>query len=122
MLLLLACPSGQLAALTPLGESTYRRLQSVTNQLHPAVVPHGGLHAKAHRHGGEPSGAAARTVGVDTAAAAGRTVVDGTVLARWNELGAGKRADVAVRGGYDGAADLRGDLEGVLGWTGMAYF
>ncbi|KAG5972297.1 hypothetical protein E4U55_000857 [Claviceps digitariae] len=122
MLLLLACPSGQLAALAPLSESTYRRLLSVTNQLHPAIVPHGGLHAKAHRHAGDSSGTPASTVGVDTAASLGRVLVDGTVLARWNELGAGKRTDVAVRGGYDGAADLRGDLEGVLGWTGMGYF
>lgn len=122
MLLLMACPSGQLAALAPLSESTYRRLLSVTNQLQPAIVPHGGLHAKAHRHGGDPSGRTASTVGVDTASSSGRALVDGTVLARWNELGAGKRADVAVRGGYDGAGDLRGDLEGVLGWTGMAYF
>ncbi|KAG6021324.1 hypothetical protein E4U41_002526, partial [Claviceps citrina] len=39
--LLMGCPSGQLAALAPLPESTYRRLLSVTNQLHPALVPHG---------------------------------------------------------------------------------
>lgn len=119
MLLLLACPSGQLAALAPLAESTYRRLLSVTNQLHPAIVPHGGLHAKAHRHANEQSSVA---VGVETAASSGRALLDGTVLARWSELGAGKRADVAARGGYDSAADLRDDLERVLGWSGMAYF
>ncbi|KAG6063323.1 hypothetical protein E4U32_001379 [Claviceps aff. humidiphila group G2b] len=121
MQLLLACPSGQIAALAPLPESMHRRLLSVTNQLHPAIVPHGGLHAKAFRHAGEHSATGA-TVGVDTAASSGQALVDGTVLARWNELGAAKRAEVAIRGGYDGAGDLRGDLEGVLGWTGMAYF
>ncbi|OAQ62791.1 protein CFT1 [Pochonia chlamydosporia 170] len=117
-ILLLACPSGQLAALAPLAESTYRRLLSVTNQLHPAIVPHGGLHSKAHRYPDQSSAA----VGVETAASSGRAVVDGTVLARWNELGAAKRADVALRGGYDTVADLRDDLEGILGWGGMAYF
>ncbi|KAK2592079.1 mRNA cleavage and polyadenylation factor subunit [Conoideocrella luteorostrata] len=118
-ILLLACPSGQLAALAPLAESTYRRLLSVTNQLHPAIVPHGGLHSKTHRY---PSESSAVAVGVETAASSGRALVDGTVLARWSELGAWKRADVALRGGYDSAADLRYDLEGMLGWSGMAYF
>ncbi|KAK8928059.1 Protein cft1 [Metarhizium anisopliae] len=117
-MLLLACPSGQLAALSPLAESTYRRLLSVTNQLHPAIVPHGGLHSKAHRYPDQSSVA----VGVETAASSGRALVDGTVLARWSELGAAKRTDVALRGGYDGVADLRDDLEGVLGWSAMAYF
>jgi cleavage and polyadenylation specificity factor subunit 1 len=56
--------------------------------------------------------------------AAGRSaaVVDGEVLARWMELGAAKRAEIASKGGYDGVAELRAELEGVLGWTGMAYF
>lgn len=117
-ILLLACPSGQLAALAPLVESTYRRLLSVTNQLHPAIVPHGGLHSKAHRYPDQSLAA----VGVETAASSGRALVDGTVLARWSELGAAKRADVALRGGYETVADLRDDLEGVLGWSGMAYF
>ncbi|TWU76228.1 mRNA cleavage and polyadenylation factor subunit [Metarhizium rileyi] len=117
-ILLLACPSGQLAALAPLPESMYRRLLSVTNQLHPAIVPHGGLHTKAHRYPNQSSVA----VGVETAASSGRAVIDGTVLARWGELAAAKRTDVALRGGYDSVADLRDDLEGVLGWSGMAYF
>ncbi|KAL3958334.1 hypothetical protein ACCO45_006496 [Purpureocillium lilacinum] len=118
--LFLASPSGQLSALTPLPESTYRRLLSVTNQLHPALVPHAGLHAKAYRipdtHGRNAS------IGVETAASWGRAVVDGAVLARWTELGAAKRSEIASRGGYDSAADLRADLDAVLGWSGMAYF
>ncbi|KND87333.1 Protein cft1 [Tolypocladium ophioglossoides CBS 100239] len=115
--LLLASPSGHLSALTPLPESTYRRLLSVTNQLLPALVPHGGLHARAHR---QPDAHA--KVGVETAASSGRAVVDGAVLARWSELGAAKRSEVASKGGYEAVADLRGDLEAVLGWNGMAYF
>jgi cleavage and polyadenylation specificity factor subunit 1 len=42
-------------------------------------------------------------------------------LARWNELGAAKRAEVATRGGYDGIMEMREDLEAVLGWSGLAY-
>ena len=118
-ILLLASPSGQLAALTPLAESAYRRLLSVTNQLLPALVPHGGLHARAYRHA-DTHGKAA--VGVETAASSGRAVIDGAVLARWSELGAAKRSEVASKGGYEAVADLRGDLEAVLGWNGMAYF
>lgn len=54
--------------------------------------------------------------------ASGRGIVDGAVLARWAEMGAGKRAEVAGRGGYDGVAEMREELEGVLGWNGLAYF
>ncbi|KAF4459341.1 hypothetical protein FALBO_13910 [Fusarium albosuccineum] len=114
-ILLLASPSGHLSTLVPLPETVYRRLLSVTNQLLPALTPHGGLNAKAYRL---PDGT--RPVGVETAA--GRTIVDGAVLARWAELGAAKRAEIAGKGGYDGVAELRDELEGVLGWSGLAYF
>ncbi|OAA62286.1 protein CFT1 [Cordyceps fumosorosea ARSEF 2679] len=121
--LLLSCPTGQLAALTPLGESAYRRLLSLANQLMPTVTPHGGLHPKAHRlPEGRGAQSHARAVGVETAAASGRMIVDGTVLTRWTELGAAKRAEMAAKSGYDDLAELRAELEGVLGWSGMAYF
>lgn len=61
-----------------------------------------------------------RTVGVE--AAGGRAIVDGAVLARWAELSAAKRAEIAGKGGYDGVEELREELEGVLGWSGMSYF
>ncbi|KAH6609450.1 hypothetical protein Trco_002796 [Trichoderma cornu-damae] len=118
-ILLLASPSGSLAALTPLPESAYRRLLSVTNQLLPALVPHGGLHARAHRTP-EGGGGTSRVVGVETAAS-GRAIVDGAVLARWNELGAAKRAEVATRSGYDGVMEMREDIEAVSGWSGLGY-
>lgn len=82
-------------------------------------MPHGGLHARAHR---QPDAQAKVGVGVETAASSGRAVVDGAVLARWSELGAAKRTEVASKGGYEAVADLRGDLEAVLGWNGVAYF
>lgn len=59
-------------------------------------------------------------MGVETAS--GRAVVDGAVLARIMELGAGKRAEIAGKGGYDGVVELREELEGVLGWNGLTYF
>ncbi|KAK7397891.1 mRNA cleavage and polyadenylation factor subunit [Neonectria punicea] len=114
-ILLLASSSGHLAALTPLPETAYRRLLSVTNQLLPALATHGGLNAKAHR-----LGEGSRYVGVE--AAGGRSIVDGAVLSRWTELAAAKRAEIAGKGGYDGVAELREDLEGLLGWNGLAYF
>ncbi|PNY28839.1 Protein cft1 [Tolypocladium capitatum] len=108
-MLLLASPSGHLSALTPLPESTYRRLLSVTNQLLPALVPHGGLHARAHR---QPDAYAKVGVGVETATSSGSG----------RALGAAKRSEVASKGGYEAVADLRADLEAVLGWNGVAYF
>lgn len=118
-ILLLASPSGSLAALAPLAESAYRRLLSVTNQLLPALVPHGGLHIRANRVP-EGGGGTSRAVGVETAAS-GRAIVDGAVLARWSELGAAKRTEVATKGGYDGAVEMREELEAVLGWNGLSY-
>ena len=60
-------------------------------------------------------------MGVDTAAS-GRMIVDGMVLARWTELGAAKRAEMASKSGYDDVAEMREELEGVLGWSVMSYF
>ncbi|RDA85954.1 hypothetical protein CP532_0798 [Ophiocordyceps camponoti-leonardi (nom. inval.)] len=114
--LLLGSGTGQLAALTPLPESAYRRLLSVTNQLLPALAAHGGLHGRAQR---QPSRGG--PIGVETAASSGRSVVDGMLLGRWAELGAGKRAEVAAKGGYEAVGDMRGDLEALLGWGGFAY-
>lgn len=120
--LLLSCASGQLAALTTLNESSYRRLLSLTNQLLPSIAPHGGLHFKAHRlPEGRGEASNSKFVGVDTAAS-GRMIVDGVVLARWTELGAAKRAEMASKSGYDDVAEMREELEGVLGWSVMSYF
>ncbi len=86
------------------------------------MVPHGGLHPKAHRlPEGRGAPSHSRAVGVETAAS-GRMIVDGAVLARWTELGAAKRAEMATKSGYDDMQEMRDELEGVLGWSGMAYF
>lgn len=53
----------------------------------------------------------------------GTNIVDGAVLARWNELASGRRGEIAGRVGFVGGnEEVRGELEGVLGWSGMAYF
>ena len=52
----------------------------------------------------------------------GRTIVDGTVLMRWAELGTGRRAEVAGRVGFDGPEEVRTELEAALGWGRLAYF
>jgi cleavage and polyadenylation specificity factor subunit 1 len=60
------------------------------------------------------------TPGVD--AGMGRNIVDGTLLARWTELGTGRRTEVAGRVGFAGPEEVRGELASVLGWGGMGYF
>lgn len=53
----------------------------------------------------------------------GTNIVDGGVLNRWNELASGRRGEIAGRVGYAGGpGEVRAELEGVLGWSGMAYF
>jgi cleavage and polyadenylation specificity factor subunit 1 len=59
---------------------------------------------------------------VDTASGRSAQVVDGAVLQRWTELGSTKRVEVAGKGGYDGVGDMREELAGVLGWSGLEYF
>ncbi|GKT43235.1 protein cft1 [Colletotrichum spaethianum] len=114
--LLLGSPTGALASLTPLSEQAYRRLTSLANSIAGALPHAAATNPKAHRL--QPLDA--RTPGVDTSA--GRSIVDGALLARWNELGAGRRSEVAGKGGYGDVLEVRGELEGVLGWSGMAYF
>ena len=112
----MSSPSGQLSALTPLSETAYRRLTSVTNQLISVLPQPAGCNPKGYR-APHPE---ARLPGVD--ASVGRGVVDGAVLARWNELSARQRAEVASKGGYASAAEVRAELECLLGWAGVAYY
>ncbi|TDZ40258.1 Protein cft1 [Colletotrichum spinosum] len=116
MTLLLASSTGALASLTPLSEQAYRRLTSLANSIAGALPHAAATNPKGHRL--PPLDA--RPPGVDTSA--GRSIVDGALLSRWNELGAGRRSEVAGKGGYGDVLEVRGELEGVLGWNGMAYF
>ncbi len=58
--------------------------------------------------------------GVD--AGIGRSIVDGAMLERFNELGMARRVELAGRAGYAGIGEVRAELEGVLGWAGLDYF
>jgi cleavage and polyadenylation specificity factor subunit 1 len=60
------------------------------------------------------------SVGVD--AGTGRGVVDGAVLARWMEVAAARRVEVAGKVGYEGVGELREELRNVLGWSNLSYF
>jgi cleavage and polyadenylation specificity factor subunit 1 len=120
-ILLLASHTGTLATLAPLAEQEYRRLSSLASQLATSLPHAGGLNPRAHR---APPPSASGVVGrhppaVD--AGVGRSIVDGAILARWNELGAGRRAEAAGRVGFAGVAEVRATLEGILGWNGLAY-
>lgn len=114
--LLLASPTGVLATLRPLSESGYRRLYSIALQLTASLAYPAGLNPRAHRMASASCGPS----GVD--AGIGRSIVDGAVLERFMELGTGKRGEIAGRAGYGSAAEVRAELEALLGWAGMGYF
>ena len=120
-ILLLASTTGALAALMPVSESAYRHLSSLASQLATSLPHVAGLNPKAYRL--PPSATqilAKMPPGVD--AGVGRNIVDGALLARWAELSSGRRGEVAGRVGFNGAEEVRTELEMVLGWGGMAYF
>ncbi|KAK3336811.1 CPSF A subunit region-domain-containing protein [Cercophora scortea] len=98
--LLLASPTGVLAALRPLSESAYRRLSSLATQLTTSLPHAAGLNPKGYRM---PS-ASCPTSGVD--AGVGRSIVDGVVLERFVELGTGRRGEMAGRAGYAGPEEV----------------
>ncbi|KAH8682460.1 CPSF A subunit region-domain-containing protein [Xylariales sp. PMI_506] len=117
--LLLASHTGLLAVLTPLSEQEYRRLSSLVSQLSTSLPHFGGLNPKAYRAPTTTAAFGRLPPGVD--AGLGRSIVDGALLARWNELGAGRRAEVAGRVGFGGVEEVRATLEGLLGGSGLAY-
>jgi cleavage and polyadenylation specificity factor subunit 1 len=104
-----------------LSETTYRRLSSLTAQLINTLPHPAGLNPKAYRMPPSATQTTARMPpGVD--AGVGRNIVDGAVLSRWTELASGKRGEMASRVGYSGPEEVRAELEGVLGWSGLNYF
>ncbi|RYO95940.1 hypothetical protein DL764_007565 [Monosporascus ibericus] len=126
--LLLASPTGVLATLTPLTEPQYRRLSLLATQL-LSSLPHAcGLNPREYRAPPSVSLSSATSgVSVDTSNSSagggvGRSVVDGALLARWAELPAGRRAEVAARLGFKvDVADVRDVLREVLGASGLGY-
>lgn len=105
--ILITTSTGSIALLTPLPETQYRRLSTLTNNLYNTLYHACGLNPKAYR--------------IDARAPepiiGGRPIVDGTILMRWSELGTQKRAEVAGRVGVD-VELVREDLEGLMGGIG----
>jgi cleavage and polyadenylation specificity factor subunit 1 len=118
-ILLLASHTGMLAALTPLAEQEYRRLSSLASQLSTNLPHFGGLNPKAYRAPVTTGAIGRRPPAVD--AGVGRSIVDGAMLSRWNELGAGRRAEIAGRVGFAGVEEVRATLEGLMGANGLGY-
>ncbi|KAI1001125.1 Protein cft1 [Podosphaera aphanis] len=107
--IILALSTGCISVLSRLSESQYRRLSTLATQLSNTLYHACGLNPRAHR--------------IDRNApesmAGSRTVVDGTLLNRWMELGSQKRAEVAGRVGVD-VDQIREDLLTLRG--GLDYF
>ncbi|KAK8043586.1 hypothetical protein PG993_006016 [Apiospora rasikravindrae] len=118
-MLFLASSTGLLSALVPLSEQEYRRLSSLSSQLVNSLTNHAGLNPKAYRAPISTGAVGRHPPAVD--AGVGRSVVDGALLARWNELGADRKAEVAGRVGFVGVDEVRATLEGVMGTGGLAY-
>ena len=112
-----------IATLSSLPETAYRRLSSLVGALSTSLPHVAGLNPKAYRSPNLSStgvvGLSKGAPGVD--AGVGRNIVDGAMLARWNELGAGRKAEIAGRVGFGGVDEVRSVLDGVLGWSALGY-
>ncbi|KAJ3570404.1 hypothetical protein NPX13_g5741 [Xylaria arbuscula] len=116
---LLSSPSGVLATLSPLSELQYRRLSSLSGQLISSLTPIAALNPKSYRAPLTTGAVGRYPPGVD--ANMGRNIIDGALLARWNELGAGRKAEIAGRVGFAGVDEVREVLREVLGTSGLGY-
>lgn len=105
--LLITTQSGSLALVTPLEESTYRRLSALQTTLTSILEHPAGLNPRAYR-------------AVESEGLGARGVVDGDIICRISELGAGKKAEVLGRVGVEEVWGIRGDLEGITG-RGLSY-
>lgn len=118
-ILVLTSPTGLISTLTPLAEQEYRRLSSLSSQLSTSLPHFGGLNPKAYRAPTSTGAVGRQPPAVD--AGVGRSIIDGALLARWNELGAGRRAEIAGRVGFSGVDEVRATLEDTLGASGLGY-
>ena len=106
--LLLTSASGTLALLTPLSESSYRRLSNLTAYLATVLDSPCGLNSRAFRAGESVEG------GWDGGTGA-RGVIDGGLVMRWGELGEQRRREgLAKYGG--GEWEIWGEREVLGGW------
>ncbi|KAL1303688.1 hypothetical protein AAFC00_007041 [Neodothiora populina] len=119
--ILISSLSGSLSLLTPLPEPLYRRLSALQTTLSSILEHPLGLNPRAYRAVESTSGSNS-DVGGGAGSIGSRSVVDGDLIVRIGELGAGKRAEVLGRVGYDDVDDEGdgsggGDGEGArIGW------
>ncbi|KAK4630456.1 hypothetical protein CLAFUW4_08619 [Fulvia fulva] len=99
--------TGSIGMITPLDESSYRRLSALQTHLTTILEHPASLNPRAYR-------------AIESESFGGaRGVVDGNIVRRINELGAARRADVLGRAGADNWS-IRSDLE-VVGGGGLGY-
>lgn len=101
---LLTTQSGVLALLTPLSESSYRRLSGLSTFLANSLESACGLNPRAWR-----------AVESEVAGAGARGVLDGNLLMRWGELGVGRQREGFGKVGGDEWA-FWGEREVIAGW------
>jgi cleavage and polyadenylation specificity factor subunit 1 len=98
--------SGSIGLLTPVDETTYRRLGSLQTHLTSILEHPAGLNPRAYR-------------AVESEGFGARGVIDGSLVARIWELGSARRAEMLARAGGDGWM-LRSDLQ-IIGGGGLGY-
>ena len=104
--LLVSTQSGSISLVTPLDETTYRRLSALQTTLSSILEHPAGLNPRAYR-------------AVESEGLGSRGVVDGDLICRVGELGAGKRAEVLGRAGAE-TWGIKSDLEVITG-RGLGY-
>ncbi|KAF2013333.1 protein CFT1 [Aaosphaeria arxii CBS 175.79] len=97
--------SGTLALLTPLSESTYRRLSGLATYLANTLDSPCGLNPRAYRAVENETGGGGGT----------RGILDGNLLMRWGELGEQRRREGLGKVGAEDWA-FRGEREVLAGW------
>lgn len=104
--ILVTTQTGSIGLVTPVDETTYRRLGAVEAHLTSILEHAAGLNPREYR-------------AIDSEGFGARGIVDGSIVQRISELGSTRRAEVLSRAGSD-AWLLRSDLEiiagGGLGW------
>ncbi|PGH33637.1 cleavage and polyadenylation specificity factor subunit 1 [[Emmonsia] crescens] len=103
---LVTSETGSIALITPVTETSYRRLSALQSQLINTLEHPCGLNPRAFR-------------AVESDGIGGRGMVDGDLLQRWLDLGTQRKAEIANRVGAD-VWEIRADLE-AIGKGGLGY-
>ncbi|EDN02958.1 conserved hypothetical protein [Histoplasma mississippiense (nom. inval.)] len=103
---LVTSETGSIALITPVSETSYRRLSALQSQLTNTLEHPCGLNPRAFR-------------AVESDGIGGRGMVDGDLVKRWLDLGTQRKAEIANRVGAD-VWEIRADLE-AIGKGGLGY-